>query len=468
MEESYGRRYSGARVTELSRLSPDGSPKRWLHRCELGHSFRSRSRDSGVCGYCTNRELLPGFNDLRTRYPRLAAEMDAAPNSISSSEILYGSSIQVSWRSLQCGHSWSGMSPGSRVREGQGCPIEAGKRDSSGARRNRMTVQERYPELVAQGWDYSKNERDPQEALLDHSPHWWKCSEGHSYHRSVYREKSSGCPVCSGHRVDPLTRSFWSECQSRNRRDLLSEWCPSNEKGPMEYAPGSFAKVAWKCSLGHSWRAQISSRWSRGCPGCGRKRTEQGFNDLATGIARAGLTHLSLEWDSKTNGPLEEYSFRSGFEASWICSNNPSHRWRALISNRTAGGSCPRCRESGFERDLRSFLEDLVGSPAISNDRSLLDGKELDIYFPQLRLAVEANGDYWHSDRIISQRSGISSEEYHRRKLEIAANKGIGLALVWESDWKNSRSLVEEALRRFLKQPADIDPVLTILSKDSS
>lgn len=32
------------------------------------------------------------------------------------------------------------------------------------------------------------------------------------------------------------------------------------------------------------------------------------------------------------------------------------------------------------------------------NNRKVLDGKELDFYFPDSQLAVEINGIYWHSD----------------------------------------------------------------------
>ena len=32
-----------------------------------------------------------------------------------------------------------------------------------------------------------------------------------------------------------------------------------------------------------------------------------------------------------------------------------------------------------------------------SNNRSILNGKELDIYIPSKNIAIECNGVYWHS-----------------------------------------------------------------------
>lgn len=46
----------------------------------LGHEWRaqifSRTRLHSGCPYCANRMLMPGFNDLATRFPALAEEWD--------------------------------------------------------------------------------------------------------------------------------------------------------------------------------------------------------------------------------------------------------------------------------------------------------------------------------------------------------------------------------------------------------
>lgn len=451
----------GKAVPELSRLDPNGTPKRWLHSCELGHQFRSRTRSSGTCPYCTNREVLTGFNDLRSHYPLLADEMDHAENELLSTEILYGSNTHVNWKSMDCGHYWGSMSPNSRTRGGQGCPIEAGKRNEDGTRAKVGTILETYKDVVAKSWAYDLNSQDPATARLDLTAYWWRCSLGHSYKRNIYKEVNNGCPVCSGHKVDPRNRSFWSECIALDREDLLKEWDSElNSSGPEDYSPYSSSKVQWLCLLGHSWRATIAGRWSRSCPGCGRKRLEPGYNDLKTFCStESSSKHLLTEWDYANNGELEDYTSRSSSVVHWICSKNKDHTWRTSIANRTAGSACPKCKESKVENEVRAFLEELVGEQSEKN-RSLLNGKEIDILFPKRKIGVEVNGDYWHSKALKAD-----PYSYHLHKRLLATEKGVDLAFVWESDWRAQRKEVEDSLKRLFSN-GTMDVVLQTLSKD--
>lgn len=62
--------------------------------CENGHSWQTtvhvRSEGSG-CPYCTGRKVLPGFNDLGTLYPDVAAQWDREKNgSLSPRSALHG------------------------------------------------------------------------------------------------------------------------------------------------------------------------------------------------------------------------------------------------------------------------------------------------------------------------------------------------------------------------------------------
>jgi hypothetical protein len=78
--------------------------------CPLGHHYtcsvsKRTIRGSG-CPYCANRRLLPGFNDLASKYPKIAntwhpiKNMDLTPDSV-----LYGSGTKVWWK-CNCGYEW--------------------------------------------------------------------------------------------------------------------------------------------------------------------------------------------------------------------------------------------------------------------------------------------------------------------------------------------------------------------------
>ena len=50
------------------------------------------------------------------------------------------------------------------------------------------------------------------------------------------------------------------------------------------------------------------------------------------------------------------------------------------------------------EKELLDFVKSNYNGEIIHNDRSIIHPYELDIYLPDLRLAIEYNGDYWHAN----------------------------------------------------------------------
>ena len=77
---------------------------------------------------------------------------------------------------------------------------------------------------------------------------------------------------------------------------------------------------------------------------------------------------------------------------------------------------------------LEIFIQNILNEYSIkyeSNNRSILSGKELDIYIPSKKLAIECNGIYWHS---------LYESKYHYEKWKNCADKDIQLLSVWE-DW---------------------------------
>ena len=103
----------------------------WL--CEKGHSYKTlvslrTSRNTG-CPYCANRMVLPGFNDLATTAPRVAAEWHPTKNGTLTPQIVTaGSNKSVWWRCSE-GHEWKAIVC-SRAGSSQscGCPECAGRR----------------------------------------------------------------------------------------------------------------------------------------------------------------------------------------------------------------------------------------------------------------------------------------------------------------------------------------------------
>jgi len=91
------------------------------------------------------------------------------------------------------------------------------------------------------------------------------------------------------------------------------------------------------------------------------------------------------------------------------------------------------------ELDLRDFIEEKYSGKIVSNDKTLLNGLELDVYLPELRTAIELNGDRFHSDLYKPKR-------YHLNKTEECNNLGINLIHIWLTDWYKKRDIVKSIL----------------------
>lgn len=119
-------------------------------------------------------------------------------------------------------------------------------------------------------------------------------------------------------------------------------------------------------------------------------------------------------------------------------------------------GNIPICRhchpyitESGIseeEKELRAFIESIYSGIIIYNDRSVLKGRELDIYLPNEKLAIEYDGLYWHNE---DQGKGFS---YHLNKTLDCEKQGIRLIHIFSDEWENfiSKDIIKSILKSCL------------------
>lgn len=107
---------------------------------------------------------------------------------------------------------------------------------------------------------------------------------------------------------------------------------------------------------------------------------------------------------------------------------------------------------SGYEREFERLFE-----PPIKNDRTILDGKEIDFYFPDEKIGVEFNGNYWHSEL-------KKPKTYHQDKTLLAVSKGVRLIHFFEYEW--NEALLKLKLINFLGKLLNKQPVTTIGARD--
>lgn len=106
---------------------------------------------------------------------------------------------------------------------------------------------------------------------------------------------------------------------------------------------------------------------------------------------------------------------------------------------------CPHCYpyQSSGELKLREIIKEITGSDVQLNSRNdIIPYKEIDIVIPELNVAFEYNGGFWHS---MIQKNIFKN--YHRNKTEECLKKDIKLYHVWEYSNDNIiRSLINTKL----------------------
>ncbi len=144
--------------------------------------------------------------------------------------------------------------------------------------------------------------------------------------------------------------------------------------------------------------------------------------------------------------PLDEYKNkyqRLTFSCKTCCST--------MEKNLMMLKSCPRCfscqpKGSYAQVEIARFIQSL-DVEVISNDRSTIGPKELDISVPAHKFAIEYNGLYWHSVAV------LPDPEYHDQKLKSCLDKGINLFSVYEDEWRDKKAIVEGMIRHRLNRP---------------
>lgn len=319
--------------TSPEMVAPNTNRKIWW-KCSRGHSWQAMvySRTSGKgCPYCAGKKVLPGFNDLATVNPEIAAQWDLSRNGTLTPEDVSISSQRSVWWIDCIGHSWKAQI--ANRSKGCGCPYCAGRNVLPGF--NDLSF--RNPKLAGQ-WDYERNgELTPlMVTVQSHRCVWWKCKKGHSWRAAISNRSHSGCPYCSNRKVlvgfnDLLTRY----------PNLSEEWDYEKNTGlkPENVTYRSRKKVWWRCENGHSWKAEIYARHKEsGCPYCGGHKAFPGFNDFRT------LTPwLVKEWDYERNGELlpEEILPFTNRKVWWKCKNG--HHFKSNVNSRQKGAGCPYC-----------------------------------------------------------------------------------------------------------------------------
>lgn len=97
---------------------------------------------------------------------------------------------------------------------------------------------------------------------------------------------------------------------------------------------------------------------------------------------------------------------------------------------------------SDGQRKLFEYISGIYHGKIENNYRGKL-GFELDIYLPEISLAFEYNGLYWHS-------SVYKNKKYHSSKFDKCRSLGIDLVFIWEDSWLNDTNCIKNSIKNLL------------------
>jgi hypothetical protein len=118
-------------------------------------------------------------------------------------------------------------------------------------------------------------------------------------------------------------------------------------------------------------------------------------------------------------------------------------------------GDVPRCTNcyplvgsSLFEKEIAEYVKSLLPIDNVEeNNRNILvNNRELDIYIPSKKLAIECNGLFWHGED-----NGNKDRIYHISKTVECESKNIRLVHIFEDEWISSKDIVKSKLKHLLK-----------------
>lgn len=104
---------------------------------------------------------------------------------------------------------------------------------------------------------------------------------------------------------------------------------------------------------------------------------------------------------------------------------------------------------SKLEKELLEYVKTVYNGQIIENDTSSVPNLnfrtfELDIYLPELKLAIDFDGLYWHSTK-------YKDMYYHQRKTECCRKAGISILHIYEDEWKNDQDKIKLIIKGCIK-----------------
>lgn len=376
-----------------------GSGKKVWWICDKGHEWAVRvvNRDKGSgCPYCAGYYIWPGYNDLATTRPDLAAEWDYERNGdLLPTQISRGYGKKVWWTCKICGNSWL-ASPNSRDNMDSGCPeCVKGNKVSSQEIKLYYYVNKYFSDTIS---GYSNEHIGLTELdIFIPSLNIGIEYDGTRWHMDIGRDKNKDV-VCNKNNInlirirEPNCPKYDSTCtfiylKNRSQQiledvyrellkllgvknpnvdfdrdlsdinnlifhkkkenslavlypDIAKEWHPTKNGNLTSYdvTSKSDKRVWWLCTnCGYEWIVSVAARTSNnhGCPKCGR---------IKSNINRRKTNEEFLKELIEINDNIVVIDkYITSQDPILVCCKTCGFKWSPTPDNLLQGEGCPMC-----------------------------------------------------------------------------------------------------------------------------
>ena len=240
------------------------------------------------------------------------------------------------------------------------------------------------------------------------------------------RKLRKKCPYCDWETVDIENKSGAFEMHLREKHN-------TNKQEYLEYYPEE--KDYFKL-INKTLNLQMETDMSKyvTCQICGKK------------LARISTVHLR-----KHNISRQEYINKYGL-------NLYSAEYKEKLLNAAAKMNLALDGDnekftSKPETDIKNYIEQF--GYTCTKNRKILSGKELDIYIKEKNIAIEFNGNKFHTEWF-----GKKDKRYHLEKTIECQKNNIGLIQIFEDEYYNKKEIVLNKIQHIIGENKNLPKIM--------
>lgn len=235
--------------------------------------------------------------------------------------------------------------------------------------------------------------------------------------------RGSGCPKCA---IEKNAK----RCRDTKESFIEKAYVIHSDK--YLYAnvvyKNAHTKVCITCPK-HGDFYQIPNNHLNGC-GCPKCRSEN-ISSMLKGELDEFIKRSNIIHNNKYIYSFVEYKNARDY-VKIIC---PEHGefWQ-IPDSHLRGHGCPKCAKSVSlpELEICNIIKPIE---FVERERTILEGKEIDIYVPSFNIGIEYDGLIWHSEKFGKDKN------YHLWKLNKCKEKGVELIQIFEDEWLNHKDV---------------------------